>query len=96
MTGQLPQTLERPTMGIRQPERTVAGDRVVSIDSVAGGFTTGYGLFLPIMTFSAIVLPGMYAGQWLNSTHISTSDGPYLHASDGRIVEITWPRTAPN
>jgi predicted acyltransferase len=37
--------------------------------TVPGGYTTHYGFFLPIMTFSATVMLGMHAGQWMNSRH---------------------------
>ena len=37
--------------------------------TVPGGFTTHYAFFLPIMSFSALIMLGMYGGQWLNSTH---------------------------
>src|ERR1041384_7228945 len=37
--------------------------------TVPGGFTTHYSFFLSIMNFSAMIMLGMYAGQWLKSTH---------------------------
>jgi len=57
---------------------------------VEGGYTTHYGFFLPIMTFSATVMLGMYAGQWLNSAHAPRRKFVGLVAAGVGSLALGW------
>lgn len=62
--------------GVLEEDRNLATWIDVSIlgshayrHTVEGGYTTHYGFILTSMTFTAIVMLGMHAGQWLSSAH---------------------------
>jgi predicted acyltransferase len=53
-------------------------------------FTVHYAYFLPIMNFSAIMMLGLYTGQWLKSTRSALQKWLGLVAAGGACLALGW------